>query len=77
MRDEVIRILQLIPAEGWWAHYKNDAGSDTLESVVCFALVEVTEHGEKRQEVRPMSSSPAGIEFCQGKSNFSDISLGK
>ena len=74
MRSEEFKILRTIPAEGSRAHFKQEGGEpDALDRVVCFALVEVVERGHKRQEVRPISASDVGVEFCEYTSNFSGV----
>jgi hypothetical protein len=75
MPNEEVKIIQIIPADGWRAHFKQDKGQpDALDRVVCFALVELTERGEKRQEVRPMSVADLVVEFCEETQNFSGLS---
>src|SRR6266446_17396 len=44
MDEGPVKILQIIPADGWRAHYRNEPGPDGVEPVVCFALVELVEH---------------------------------
>ena len=74
MRSEDLNILQIISAEGSRAHFKQEGGEpDALDRVVRFDLVEVVERGDKRQEVRPMSASDVGVEFCEYTSNFSGV----
>jgi len=75
MQEPSSRILQIIPAEGWKAHYKNKDEADFVEPVVCFALVEETDiNGKKKQTVLPMSWSEYEVDFCEKISNFSEIS---
>jgi hypothetical protein len=76
MQEPSSRILQIIPAEGWKAHYKNeDEAADFIEPIVCFALVEETDtNGKKKQTVLPMSWSDYEVDFCENTGNFSKIS---
>ena len=68
------KILQIIPAEGWFALYRNEGQPDEREAVVCFALVETKEErGQIRWDVRPMSWCDGYVDFCDTISNFSGI----
>lgn len=73
MEEGPVRIIQIMPADGWTAHYRNEQGADTTDRVVCFALVETVEHGEKRQEVRPMTRAGARMQFCQDSAGFRSV----
>lgn len=62
------RIIQIIPAEGWFAKYRNDDGSVFYSPLVCFALVE-----EKNGHtfVRGMDADSSGIiDFADEPQNF-------
>ncbi len=75
MQEPSSRILQIIPAKGWTAHYKTEGEIDSLEPIVCFALVEETDtNGKTTQTVLPMSWSEYEVDFCERISNFSEIS---
>ncbi len=74
MSEGPVKILQIMPADGWKAHYRSDGQADVTELIVCFALVELLDRGERTQEVRPMSRSDAGVHFCQDAPNFHRIS---
>lgn len=69
MKDEP-RILQIMPADGWVAEYKD---GESGEPVLCFALVEFEEDGVKFQEVRPMCPDSSGIAFVDNASNFRTV----
>ena len=78
MQEPSSQILQIIPAEGWKAHYKVEGEIDSLEPIVCFALVEETDtDGKKKQAVLPMSWSEYEVDFCEKIGNFSEISYQK
>jgi hypothetical protein len=74
MSEGPVKILQIMPADGWKAHYRTAGQTDVTERIVCFALVELLERGERTQEVRPMSRSDAGVRFCQDAPDFYRIS---
>ena len=67
------KILQIIPAAGWYAKYTDDAAADPLDPVVCFALVEISRDGATWQEVRPMGTDGKRIELVDNASNFSTV----
>lgn len=73
MADDT-RILQIMPADGWYAVIADEEGENQeLESVACFALVEMTEEGEVTQLVRPMYWADGMIEFCDEADGFTGI----
>jgi hypothetical protein len=74
MSEGPVKILQIMPADGWNAHYRNEGKPEVAERIVCFALVELLERGERTQEVRPMSRSGAGVHFCQDAPGFYKVS---
>jgi hypothetical protein len=74
MSEGPVKILQIMPADGWRAHYRSKGQPEVRERIVCFALVELLERGERTQEVRPMTRSDAGVRFCQDAPNFDKIS---
>jgi hypothetical protein len=65
-------IIQIMPATGWVAVY-DEAGEETAESLVCFALVETDEAGGKRRDVRPMRVDGKGIRFADEAANFQRV----
>lgn len=65
------KILQIIPADGWQAHFTADDGPEITDPLVCFALVGA-EDGSP--QVRPMYETDIGIDFCDETGNFSHIS---
>lgn len=69
------RILQIIPADGWHAKYKEDDGAIMLCKVMCFALVAVTENGDVHEDVRAIDGDDEGlIEFANTlSSNFAGL----
>ncbi|HEX7813742.1 hypothetical protein [Dyella sp.] len=62
-------ILQLLPANGWVAVFE-DAGEESAQALVCFALVENTEGGVARRQVRPMCADGKHIGFADTAPNF-------
>lgn len=71
-----LRILQLIPAEGWYGRIKNDVGSPVVsEAITCFALVEDPTETEPvlKHRVEPMWWGEGRVEFCIETTNFIDI----
>ncbi|WP_267223238.1 hypothetical protein [Dyella silvae] len=65
-------IIQIMPATGWVAVY-DEAGEETAESLVCFALVESDEAGGKRRDVRPMRADGKRISFADEAANFQRV----
>jgi len=72
MADEE-KILQIIPAAGWYATYKSDPENTPLDPIVCFALVEMQQNGETWQEVRPMGTNGKLIELVDSADNFDTV----
>lgn len=66
------RMIQIIPADGWHARYKQDDGKIELSRLQCFALVERTqERGGPEQTVHGMDADVDGhMEYCDEVSNF-------
>ena len=62
-------ILQILPATGWVAVY-DDGGEESAAALVCFALVETLDNGNKSQEVRPMCADGKRIVFADDAANF-------
>jgi hypothetical protein len=62
-----LKILQIIPADGWEAIFKNDEGTFT-EPIVCLALVESMSGA---RFVEAMRSCPHdGIVLCEDNKGF-------
>ncbi len=64
------KILQIIPADGWYAFFKEEEGSLDSAPLVCFALVENADGGN---EVRPMFWNESQAEFADDYDNFEGI----
>ncbi|HKT27303.1 hypothetical protein [Dyella sp.] len=62
-------ILQILPANGWVAVY-DEAGEESAATLVCFALVETLDGGNKAQAVRPMCADGKHIVFADDAANF-------
>lgn len=62
-------ILQILPATGWVAVY-NESGEESAAALVCFALIETLDNGNKQQEVRPMHADGKRIVFADEAANF-------
>lgn len=58
-------IIQIIPADGWVAVFE-EAGDESAQSLVCFAVVE--EAGKRA--VRPMLANGKQISFADTLPNF-------
>ena len=61
------KILQIIPADGWCALYKNSTGILFEQPLVCFALVE---DKDKEQRIVGMGCDDTYIDSVDGVSNF-------
>ena len=72
MSDEE-KILQIIPATGWYATYVGDTEDALLDPVVCFALVETQQNGEILRQVRPMGMDGKLIELVDTATNFKTV----
>lgn len=66
---EEVRIVEIIPAPGWWAVYgKRDGGDEFSSPLVCWALVEGTT-GER--QVVGIDTDPKGtVEIAPYSDNF-------
>ncbi|HTV85797.1 MAG TPA: hypothetical protein VME63_10335 [Dyella sp.] len=62
-------ILQILPATGWVAVY-DESGEESAASLVCFALVETLDGGNRQHEVRPMHADGKRIVFADEAANF-------
>ena len=62
-------ILQILPATGWVAVY-DESGEESAAALVCFALVETLDNGNKTQAVRPMCADGKHIVFADEAANF-------
>ncbi|MGE8212038.1 MULTISPECIES: hypothetical protein [unclassified Stenotrophomonas] len=61
-------IIQIIPADGWVAVF-DEAGDESAQSLVCFAVVE--EAGKRA--VRPMLANGKQISFADTLPNFARV----
>ena len=69
MTEQVRKIVQIIPAEGWFAVYGDDDGKPTiLVPLVCWALYE-DEEGDRYIEGMDAFEY---VDFSQGNHNFHD-----
>lgn len=64
------KILQMMPAEGWYAFFKDEDESLNFEPLVCFAL---TENTDGETEVRPMFWQDNYVDFADDYDNFEGI----
>ncbi|MFC3654008.1 hypothetical protein ACFONN_20895 [Dyella humi] len=62
-------ILQILPATGWVAVY-DESGEESAAALVCFALTETLDNGNKQQEVRPMCANGKRIVFADEITHF-------
>lgn len=65
----MIKILQLLNAENWWAVY-DDEGEPFLSRLVCWALVQVGNEETDRSVTGMDIDEEGSIEFCQDIENF-------
>ena len=72
----MIKILQIMPAEDWWAVYDDD-GEAFISKLVSWALVQVGNE-ETDRSVTGMDVDEEGrIEFCQEIENFKNYVFAK
>lgn len=66
------KIVQIIPADGWYAEYLGDDGQPFHMRLVVWALVEGTEGIERGvHEVRGLGCDPEeGVDFADDVTNF-------
>lgn len=70
------RILQIMPATGWYARYREDSGAMSVSPLQCFALVERFYPGNPpddklEQSVHGMDADETGhMDLSDGVSNF-------
>ncbi len=69
---EEVKILQIMPAEGWVAVYDGGEEGDMEEPLACFALVQVDyKNGDGPQtEVRGMAPDEKLMAFVEDATNF-------
>ena len=69
------RILQIIPADGWRARFREEDGRITSSRIACFALVEVSEpDGTTTEDVRAIDIGASGYaEFVTEAANFAGL----
>lgn len=69
--NKVKKIIQIMPATGWKARYKEDEGDEEKSTqsynMVCFALCEME---DGTQEIKGMEDEYGDIEFSDKCSNF-------
>lgn len=72
---EEVKILQIMPADGWVAVYDGGDEGEMEEPLACFALVSADyQNGEGPQtEVRGMSPDGKSMVFVEDASNFVTI----
>lgn len=68
-------IVQIIPAEGWYAEYRPSDHTTSLMPLLCFALVEWEEYGRVIRDVQPMvyNGQKRCAELCDTQSHFFSI----
>lgn len=64
------KIIQMIPATGWYALFKEEDDSINFEPLVCFAL---TENSDGETEIRPMFWEGGFVDFADDYNNFEGI----
>lgn len=69
---EEVKILQIMPADGWVAVYDGGEEGEMEEPLACFALVQVDyKNGDGPQtEVRGMAPDEKLMAFVEDASNF-------
>ncbi len=69
---EEVKILQIMPADGWVAVYDGGDDAEMEEPLACFALVSVDyQNGEGAQsEVRGMAPDGKAMAFVEDAENF-------
>jgi hypothetical protein len=69
---EEVKILQIMPAEGWVAVYDGGDDGEMEEALACFALVSVDyQNGDGPQtEVRGMAPDGKAMSFVEDTENF-------
>lgn len=69
---EDVKILQIMPADGWVAVYDGGEEGEMEEPLACFALVQVDyKNGDGPQtEVRGMAPDEKLMSFVEDASNF-------
>lgn len=66
------KILQIMPADEWFA-IQSDEDDESLDAVVCFALVESVIDGVVTRSVRPMSWNGSAIGFADEEESFEGV----
>jgi hypothetical protein len=64
------KIIQMMPADGWYAFFKEEDESLNFEPLVCFAL---TENTDGETEIRPMFWQDSYVDFADDYDNFEGI----
>lgn len=66
------KILQMMPADGWYAFFREEDDTIDFEPLVCFAL---TENADGVNEVRPMfwQDDYGSVDFADDYDNFEGL----
>ena len=65
-------ILQIMPADGWFAMQNSD-DDESLDAVVCFALVETLTDGVVTRSVRPMTWNGDEVGYADEEDSFDGV----
>lgn len=76
MENTFERIVQIIPATGWYAKYTHGNCAFNVSPIICFALVEWIHKGRLCQEVRAIDpeNGLGYYDFAQAAPNFAGYS---
>jgi hypothetical protein len=66
------KILQIMPADGWFA-IQNSDDDESLDAVVCFALVESLANGVVTRSVRPMIWNGDEVGYADEEDSFDGV----
>lgn len=67
------KILQIMPADEWFAIQNDEDDDESLDAVVCFALVETAVDGVVTRSVRPMAWNGSEIGFADEEESFEGV----
>lgn len=67
------KILQIMPADEWFAIQNDEDDDESLDAVVCFALVESVVDGVVTRTVRPMAWNGSAIGFADEDESFDGV----
>lgn len=65
------KIVQIIPAEGWFGVFREEGEEEQLEAVVCFALVESAV--DEAPSVIPMCWLDGEVRLCDEVEGFAGV----